>query len=197
MRSAPCILGGLLACLCTSAVAEPYIGFRVFRSEQEINTWGRTGDSHTVQDTYWRFNAYAGYSFKYLALEVGGGPLGRNWTDETSNTFSIQQNVETWHRYAGLLPKVRVWKDVEAFAILAMSRVHMKNREYGTNENGPNQENVTYATDTCPMLGLGIAYAVKKVTFRLEWFRINNVAKEFHTNSSDVIVYSLGMQYGF
>ena len=197
MRISSFVIGAPLALFCHSTLADPYLGLRVMRSEQEATSLGRVGNSYTVEDTHWRLNMYAGYSFKYLDVEVGGGPLGRRYSHNVSSTFDIHQDDYTNYIYGGVLPEYRM-QNFGVHAIVALARVKMKNHEYGSNENGPNQEYINYATDTAPMLGVGFGYAVaKRVALRFDFFRINNVAKSSHTNSRDVIVYGLSAQYSF
>jgi hypothetical protein len=73
----------------------------------------------------------------------------------------------------------------------------MENHEYGSNENGPNQDFQESTGAYAPIFGGGVSYAFQPVTVRAEIFLINNVARSFHAEHSDITAYVLGLQYNF
>jgi hypothetical protein len=193
----PGIWAGLALATCTSgAIAEPYVGLRLQYSAQVPNTLGPTvGPIYDVDDRLLTLGLYAGYSFERWSVEVGGGPLGSRTAHNVGSTFDITQIIETKHVYGNVMYRWRLGQ-FSPYLLLGLSRVTMKNFEYGFNETGPAvQEN--YSSTTTPMLGGGVAYALGKCELRVDVFRINNVAQSIHTNSSDVFAGSVGIHYRF
>lgn len=178
------------------AEAQTYIGVRAQHSEQEVNRIGRVGDRYGVADCRTVLVLYAGARFKYLDLELGGGPLGRRSSQNTSATFDIKQVISTDHVYAAVLPRWR-FGDYSMHGIVGFSRVRMKNHEYGRNENGPDQEQRNTSVGTVPIFGAGLQYDLRSVAMRFEAFRIKNVARSYWTESSDIKAVAIGLHYKF
>lgn len=165
-------------------------------TKQHVSNLGRAGFAYPVDEQYTTGNVFAGYSFGVWAVEAGGGPLGQFNSEDISNTFDIKQQITTEHFFVAVLRHFRFG----AFSIngrLGVSRVAMKNHEYGFNENGPNQDFQESSAATAPMFGGGAAYAFGRIAVRADLFRINNVARSFHAENSDITTFALGLQYSF
>ena len=191
-----CWAAVVLAMVAAEVRAEPYAGIRLQYSAQVPNKLGDlVGPIYEVDDRLVALGVYAGYSFERWSLEIGGGPLGRRVSHNVGSTFDITQTIDTKHVYGNVLYRWH-FGQFSPYLLLGVSRVSMKNYEYGFNDAGPAvQEN--YSTTVSPMFGGGVAYALGRWEARADLFRINNVAQSIHTNSSDVTAASLGIHYRF
>jgi hypothetical protein len=183
----------LTALVAPLAFAQPYVGARALQSTQQPNGTGHDCGYSTYascNDHLRTLNLYGGYAFGHWALEAGGGPLGKRVSHNVSPTYDIVQNIQTKHVY---LAGVRNFGPFHA--LLGLSRVSMKNHEYGWNSAGPNQDQLNYSTTTQPIFGGGAHLKLTdSVSARFDIFRINHVARSHWTGSSNITAFAIGLQ---
>jgi hypothetical protein len=192
------VFGVLLFATATPCFAQLYAGASILYSKQQVSDIGDRGtSSYPTWEWYTTANLFMGYRSGAWALEVGGGPLSRFHSEAISSTFDIKQEIKTKHIYATVLGHLRLDSAFSVHGRLGVSRVTMTNHEYGSNENGPNQDFQESSTVYAPMFGGGVTYTFRPITVRAEVFWINNVARSFHAEHSDITAYGLGLQYSF
>jgi hypothetical protein len=190
------LIGLVLAAICWPAYADAYAGIRLTYSAQKPNVLGdRVGPTYIVRDRLLAAGVYVGYTTNTWSLEVGAGPLGSRSSHNVGRGFDIQQIIETKHVYGAVLHHWQFGR-FSPHVLLGLSRVSMKNHEFGFNETGAAVQ-LNYSHTSAPMLGGGGTYRFAKVDLRAEAFRIANVARSIWTNSSDVTAVSVGVQYRF
>ena len=191
------VLAVLFLAAAVPCFAGPYLGGSVLYTRQHVSDIGRSGDAYPIHEWTTTGNLFVGYASGAWALELGGGPLSRFYSENISQTFDVKQEIRTKHVYITALGHVRLDGAFKAFGRLGVSRVTMTNHEYGFNENGSNQDFRESTTSYAPMFGGGLSYTYHSVTVRLEAFWINNVARSSHAEHSDISAYGLGLQYNF
>ena len=188
-----------LSWLHTVSESRPYVGASYGISSLDPNQTGRTGPQYTVQNNRSVGNVYAGLENGAWAVEIGGGPLADRRSHNVSSTYDIKQNISADHIYLAALRKFRLMDKLSAHAKLGVARVMFKNHEFGSNENGPNQTQLNYGTDTVPIYGAGLEAVINKnLSLRLEAERLDRLIKSHWTRPhSDISKVSAGLKYKF
>lgn len=197
-----CFLLGLIGGMGAVSHSQPYVGAALGYSHAEFPPSTNEG-CWTCSTSYEQSTdapqgmVFAGYQFKYLALELGAGSLStyrcHNVGAFTSGPYDIRQEIDTRMSYVRGLVSYPMgnWKP---FMSLGVARVTMKNHEYGYNDPSLQfVEQLNYDVRTKPLYGAGIVYDFGRVAVRAELTRVDTVAVSHWTAHQDVTAGWLGL----
>lgn len=179
---------------------EPYIGYRSGLVKQDVDISGsRVGPLYEVQNISPSSSYFGGLRKGDVSLEIGAGPLSSRNSHNKSDTYDIRQDISTDFAYLAALKHFQFGR-FAPHLLGGVARVGFDNHEYGSNENGPNQEHRNSGSGTYPMLGVGFQWSpdfLKPLSVRGDYFKLNGVAESHWTKKSDVSGGFLGLQYKF